>query len=103
MTSADVEAVPIVDEVEAIYEQHIKKLSVAARLHLLAKVAQDLVAQSPNAPTKNLTSGLVASVPDVTMHTRSLLELEGLGAEIWQGVDAQEYVNQLRSEWDHRL
>jgi len=33
---------------------------------------------------------------------RSLLELAGLGAEIWQGVDAQEYVNQLRSEWDHR-
>ena len=34
--------------------------------------------------------------------TRSLLELEGLGAEIWDGIDAQEYVNQLRSEWDHR-
>ena len=33
---------------------------------------------------------------------RSLMELAGLGAEIWQGVDAQEYVNQLRSEWDHR-
>lgn len=31
---------------------------------------------------------------------RSLLELEGLGAEIWQGIDAQEYVNQLRDEWD---
>lgn len=28
--------------------------------------------------------------------TRSLLELEGLGAEIWEGVDAQEYVNELR-------
>jgi hypothetical protein len=33
---------------------------------------------------------------------RSLLELEGLGAEIWQGIDAQEYVNELRKEWDHR-
>jgi hypothetical protein len=32
----------------------------------------------------------------------SLLELEGLGAELWEGIDAQEYVNQLRSEWDHR-
>jgi hypothetical protein len=31
---------------------------------------------------------------------RSLLELEGLGAEIWAGIDAQEYVNQLRDEWD---
>ncbi len=33
---------------------------------------------------------------------RSLMELAGLGAEIWQGVDAQDYVSQLRSEWDHR-
>lgn len=29
---------------------------------------------------------------------RSLLELEGLGAELWEGVDAQEYVNELRKE-----
>ncbi len=40
------------------------------------------------------------SVP--TEESRSLLELGGLGAEIWQGIDAQEYVNQLRDEWDHR-
>jgi hypothetical protein len=32
----------------------------------------------------------------------SILELAGLGAEIWEGIDAQEYVDQLRSEWDHR-
>jgi hypothetical protein len=32
----------------------------------------------------------------------SLLELEGLGKEIWEGVDAKEYVNELRREWDHR-
>ena len=32
----------------------------------------------------------------------SILELAGLGEELWQGIDAQEYVNQLRSEWDKR-
>lgn len=32
----------------------------------------------------------------------SLLDLEGVGAEIWQGIDAQEYVNALREEWNHR-
>lgn len=32
-----------------------------------------------------------------------LSDLEGVGAEIWQGIDAQEYVNQLRDEWDSRL
>jgi hypothetical protein len=30
------------------------------------------------------------------------MELEGLGAEIWQGIDAQEYIDQLRSEWDEK-
>ena len=33
---------------------------------------------------------------------RSLLELAGLGAEIWEGIDPQAYINQLRSEWDDR-
>ncbi|MCP4405951.1 MAG: hypothetical protein GY801_52745 [bacterium] len=30
----------------------------------------------------------------------SIMELEGLGAEIWQGIDAQEYVRQERASWD---
>ncbi len=38
---------------------------------------------------------------------RSIIELEGLGAELWrdeQGnlIDAQNYVNGLRREWEHR-
>lgn len=31
--------------------------------------------------------------------THSILELEGLGAEYWQDIDAQAFINQLRSEW----
>ena len=31
---------------------------------------------------------------------RSLMELHGLRAEIWQGIDAQQYVNELRGAWD---
>ena len=30
----------------------------------------------------------------------SILELEGLGQEIWKGIDAQEYINQERDSWD---
>jgi len=30
------------------------------------------------------------------------MELHGLGKEIWQDIDAQEYVNHLRDEWDSR-
>lgn len=33
---------------------------------------------------------------------RRLSELRGLGKEIWQGIDAQDYVNQMRDEWDNR-
>ncbi|MGH2515243.1 MAG: hypothetical protein ACRDHP_06270 [Ktedonobacterales bacterium] len=29
----------------------------------------------------------------------SILELEGLGKEAWEGIDAQEYVNQERDSW----
>ena len=32
----------------------------------------------------------------------SILELAGLGADVWEGIDPQEYINQLRSEWDDR-
>ena len=28
------------------------------------------------------------------------MDLHGLGAEIWQGIDAQQYVNEMRDEWD---
>jgi hypothetical protein len=31
---------------------------------------------------------------------RSIMELEGLGKEIWQGIDVQEYVNQERGSWN---
>ena len=30
----------------------------------------------------------------------SIMELEGLGAHIWKGVDAQQYVNKERKSWD---
>ena len=30
----------------------------------------------------------------------SFLELEGLGKEVWEDIDAQEYVNQERDSWE---
>jgi len=29
----------------------------------------------------------------------SIMELEGLGKEIWEGIDAQEYVDRERDSW----
>ncbi len=31
---------------------------------------------------------------------RNIMELQGLGKEIWEGIDAQEYVNNERASWD---
>ena len=63
--------------------------------HLLKNGSEEqLTALLPKMPD----SGRLASSPE-----RSLLELEGLGAHLWQGVDAQEYIHEIRSEWDHRL
>jgi hypothetical protein len=54
---------------------------------------------------KELVKLLVDSldVPEAApRQLRHLSELRGLGKEIWEGIDAQEYVDQLRSEWDER-
>ncbi len=68
---------------EEIYQQYVKPLPNNEKLRLIAKVSTDL-AETEARPK------------------RSLLEFEGLGAEVWKGIDAQEYVNELRNEWEHR-
>ena len=35
-----------------------------------------------------------------TRPRRSILELQGLGKEIWRGIDAQEYVDRERASWN---
>lgn len=72
--------------VEDIYKKYIKKLSIEERLQLMEITARDLADNvGVNMPKK-----------------RSLLELEGLGAGIWKDIDAQKYIDSLRSEWDAR-
>ena len=70
--------------VEKLYHRYIESIPDAEQLQLIAVISQHL--------SKN-------AVERKNPKTRSLLELEGLGAEIWQGVDAQEYVDELRDEW----
>jgi hypothetical protein len=70
---------------EEIYEQHIKLLPEAEQLCLIELIAHQLT---------------MASTHEAQQH--SLLELEGLSAEAWEDIDAQQYVNELRQEWDHR-
>ena len=52
---------------------------------------------------KDLIHLLVDSLAETgEIKTHSLSELRGLGAEIWDGIDAQAYVDQLRDEWNDR-
>jgi hypothetical protein len=67
--------------------EQAKALSVGERKELVK-----LLIDSLDSNVTNTTTG----------ETHSILELAGLGAEVWQGIDAQAYINQLRSEWDHR-
>ena len=66
-----------------VYELHVKRLPLEERKRL---------------------AEIITRAMELFPHhgERSLLELEGLGAQLWQGVDAQEYVDELRREWDHR-
>ncbi|MCB0252716.1 MAG: hypothetical protein KDI55_03200 [Anaerolineae bacterium] len=69
--------------VEDLYQEQIRPLPVADRLQLIARIAEDLASGAPS--TK-----------------RRITELRGLGKEIWQDVDAQQYIDNLRSEWKQR-
>ena len=73
------------DHLEEVYKKYVKPLPTAERLRLLEMTVHD-VALTIRQDTKK----------------RSILELRGVGKEIWKGVDAQKYVDGLREEWDHR-
>ena len=71
--------------VEQLYHKYIESIPISEQLQLIVVISQH-VAQH--------------TVTQKKPKTRSLLELEGLGAEIWKGVDAQEYIDELRDEWE---
>ena len=63
-------------------KRSVQALGPADQLRLIAELAESL-------------RGDVQSQP-----RRSLLELQGLGKEVWQGVDVDEYLRQERSSWN---
>ena len=68
-----------------IYDEHIKPLPREQRVQLLDLLRDELENGDDNG------------------QRHSILELHGLGREIWQGVDGSEYVGKLRDEWDKRV
>lgn len=62
--------------------ESVTLLSQQEKVDLLAEIANQLRADN----RKN--------------QKRSIAELRGLGKEIWNGIDAQEYVNRERDSWN---
>jgi len=71
--------------VEAMLEE-IRALPVNERKRLISLIVDTLTENATPTPTKK----------------RSILEFEGVGAEMWRGVDTRGYLNTLRDEWDER-
>lgn len=76
----------VAQKVYALYRQQIKALPPEEQLQLIKLVAQGLANRESGKQGKK----------------HSVLEFAGAGAADPVGMDAQEYVNMLRAEWDHR-
>ncbi len=60
----------------------VKQLEMIEQIRLLEAIAQLVQRETVSKPS------------------RSIRELRGLGKEIWNNLDAQEYVNQERDAWE---
>lgn len=64
-------------------------------------VLQQTLHLSPEEQLKLAISLLTNVQPRlVARRQHSLWELEGLGKELWQGIDVDQYLNEERNSWD---
>ena len=58
------------------------------------------ISQLPGADKKALLMRLVNDLrSDETERAHSILEIKGVGIDIWKGMDAREYVSSERDSW----
>jgi hypothetical protein len=62
--------------------------------------SQDVVRFARMLLARDLHSTAITKVP--VNQESSLLDLAGLGAEVWAGIDPLTYVRSLRDEWEAR-
>lgn len=74
----------------------MRTITLKAHVNDDGRLRLDLPADLPPGPVEVV----VVIQPAREEASRSLRELRGLGKEIWQAIDAQEYVNRLRDEWE---
>ncbi|MEQ8465893.1 hypothetical protein [Coleofasciculus sp. F4-SAH-05] len=68
--------------------------------HEVRRLAENLTPDEQMQLIEELFSLIHQRVTLAPKPKRSILELRGLGKEIWNGMDAQDYVNQERDSWN---
>ena len=68
--------------------------------HEVRRLAENLTPDEQMRLIEELSGLIRQRVTMTSKPKRSILELRGLGKEIWNGIDAQEYVNQERDSWN---
>jgi hypothetical protein len=62
------------------------------------QIAETLSREDQERLIRELAARAANGAPSEPKH--SIMELCGLGKEIWEGIDAQEYVNNERASWN---
>lgn len=73
--------------IEEVLEQ-ARLLSLEERVILLERLRSDLLQQ---------VAALLQRIEDQECH--SIMELKGLGKELWQGINVEKYIEEERSSW----
>ena len=74
----------------SLYETVLREVECLSEMEQRQLVAQVNARLHGHARSGSLKSGL----------STSILELQGLGSDTWQGQDAQDYVNHERLSWN---
>lgn len=72
------------------------KVSSKHQIAVPAAVRRKLAIQAGDRLRVQVLDGVMMLIPE---SADPIEQLKGLGAEIWEGVDAQEYVNRERDDW----
>jgi hypothetical protein len=62
------------------------------------QIAESLSPEEQRRLLRELMTRVAANAPAGPQH--SIMEFRGIGKEIWEGIDAQEYVRNERASWD---
>jgi len=81
--------------VQTVYDTYLKSLSKKAKLELMALLTSEMAQAEPD-----ITPGEAETKPQKPK--RSIMELRGLGKEIWQEIDTDAYIREMRDEWDQK-